>query len=407
MANKKYYNFLIFACTFLWVMMMGSKNVYTAELVEIGNIFNVNKSQASLAMTYYFVTYSIAQIVLFFFMDNINLKWFMTISIFLSGIVTVFVAFMTSMWSMWWLLAFNGILQAGVWGICLAVLKKYLPLEMMPKANVILNIGTAIAGIISYGFSAVFVSIGKWNLPFIILGAILSLSAILFLISVNAVQKLQVQNTAEEKTVSIEAQTPFRLENKAKKTIFYVVSFIMSLLIHFVFYGIMNWMPNLLAENFHVENSVGILISILAPIATVVGPIIAIFHCERHKNFIVVGLIYMIIAMVLVFALIFTYNLNIILCVALSVVFLVIVQGVITMIFSVVSIKMGAYVNTGAHASLMNAAGGFSAGFAPTIVGAIIDSTGWQISYVILTIVCIAVVISLAIIQLLIKSRKS
>lgn len=407
MANKKYYNFLIFACTFLWVMMMGSKNVYTAELVEIGNIFNVNKSQASLAMTYYFVTYSIAQIVLFFFMDNINLKWFMTISIFLSGIVTVFVAFMTSMWSMWWLLAFNGILQAGVWGICLAVLKKYLPLEMMPKANVILNIGTAIAGIISYGFSAVFVSIGKWNLPFIILGAILSLSAILFLISVNAVQKLQVQNTAEEKTVSIEEQTPFRLENKAKKTIFYVVSFIMSLLIHFVFYGIMNWMPNLLAENFHVENSVGILISILAPIATVVGPIIAIFHCERHKNFIVVGLIYMIIAMVLVFALIFTYNLNIILCVALSVIFLVIVQGVITMIFSVVSIKMGAYVNTGAHASLMNAAGGFSAGFAPTIVGAIIDSTGWQISYVILTIFCIAVVISLAIIQLLIKSRKS
>ena len=107
MTNKKYYNFLIFACTFLWVMwacffmyvlMMGSKNVYTAELVEIGNIFNVNKSQASLAMTYYFVTYSIAQIVLFFFMDNINLKWFMTISIFLSGIVTVFVAFMTSMW---------------------------------------------------------------------------------------------------------------------------------------------------------------------------------------------------------------------------------------------------------------------------------------------------------------------
>jgi sugar phosphate permease len=169
----------------------------------------------------------------------------------------------------------------------------------------------------------------------------------------------------------------------------------------------MNWMPNLLAENFHVENSVGILISILAPIATVVGPIIAIFHCERHKNFIVVGLIYMIIAMVLVFALIFTYNLNIILCVALSVIFLVIVQGVITMIFSVVSIKMGAYVNTGAHASLMNAAGGFSAGFAPTIVGAIIDSTGWQISYVILTIFCIAVVISLAIIQLLIKSRKS
>ena len=59
MKEKTRYNFLIFACAFLWIMMMGSKNVYTAELVEIGVVFGVNKAEASLAMTYYFITYSV------------------------------------------------------------------------------------------------------------------------------------------------------------------------------------------------------------------------------------------------------------------------------------------------------------------------------------------------------------
>ena len=57
MKEKTRYNFLIFACVFLWIIMMGSKNVYTAQMVELSAIFNVAETQVSLAMTYYFITY--------------------------------------------------------------------------------------------------------------------------------------------------------------------------------------------------------------------------------------------------------------------------------------------------------------------------------------------------------------
>jgi hypothetical protein len=67
MQNKRYYNFLIFACVFLWIMMLGSKNVYTAEIVELVDVFSVTETEVSMAMTYYFITYSIAQIIMFFF----------------------------------------------------------------------------------------------------------------------------------------------------------------------------------------------------------------------------------------------------------------------------------------------------------------------------------------------------
>ena len=138
--NKKSYNFLIFACAFVWVIMMGSKNIYTAEYIEIGNLFNVDKPQASLAMTFYFITYSVVQVLLFFYMGKVNIKWYMLISIALSGVVTVIVALATELWQLWWILAINGILQAGTWGMCTAVLDKYLPITMKASANMIMNI---------------------------------------------------------------------------------------------------------------------------------------------------------------------------------------------------------------------------------------------------------------------------
>jgi hypothetical protein len=65
MTNKRSYNLLIFACFLVWVIMMGSKNIYTAEYIEISNLFQVDKPQASLAMTFYFITYSLVQIIVF------------------------------------------------------------------------------------------------------------------------------------------------------------------------------------------------------------------------------------------------------------------------------------------------------------------------------------------------------
>lgn len=409
MTEKRRYNFLIFASAFLWIIMTGSKNVYTAELVEIMQVFNVSKAETSLAMTYYFITYSTTQVIFFFTMNKINIKWYMTISIFFSGIVTVLVALVTGMWQLWWLLSLNGILQAGVWGMCLAVFNKYLPKYMHPKANTAMNVGMAIAGIISYGSSSLFVSFGRWDLPFIILGIVLSLSAIIYFIAIKLCEnvehladnvKTDVPTKAENKNL------PFTLETKNKKALFYVVTFVLSLFIHSVYYATLNWLPNLIAENYGLENSVSILISILAPLATTLGPVIAINHCEKSGNFIKVGLIYLAIATVFAFLRIFLFDVNLIVALIIIMIFLILAQALITIIFSVISYKMSSFINAGAHAGLMNAAGGYAAGLSPTIIGAIIDATSWRFSCSLICIITAAITISALVIFLLTKKKK-
>lgn len=408
MTNKRSYNFLIFACFLVWIIMMGSKNIYTAEYIEISSIFNVDKTQASLAMTFYFITYSLVQIILFFCMDKINVKWYMLISVLLSGIVTVIIALATTLWQLWWILAINGILQAGIWGMCTVVLNKYLPNNLKAKANMIMNIGTAIAGIISYGSASLFVSFKTIASPFVFFGIILSISALIFYIAVSKCAKLKTSNTTvieESATVKQVTNLPFTLKTNKTKNLFYLLTFLFSIIVHFVFYGTLNWIPNHLQENFALKENVAILISVLAPLATMIGPIIAINHCEKHNDFIKVSLIYCAIATVLAVLLVLLYKVNLMLSLALLIVFLIIIQGVTTIIFSVISYKMSDYINAGAHSGLMNAAGGISAGIAPPIIGAIIDNCGWQISYISIFLFTAFITLSTATILILLNKK--
>ncbi len=411
MTNKKSYNFLIFACFLVWFIMMGSKNIYTAEYIEIGNLFGVDKPQASLAMTFYFITYSAVQVLLFFIMGKLNVKWYMLISVLLSGVVTVFVALATNLWQLWWILAINGILQAGIWGMCTSVLDKYLPTKMKATANMVMNIGTALAGIISYGSASLFVSFRRFDSPFTFFGIILSISAVLFFIAVSNCAKLKReifnnQGAPQTATVKLSQNLPFTLKTSKKKALFVVVTFILSLVIHFVFYGALNWIPSMLTENFNMNASVAILISVIAPIATVIGPVFSIRHCEKFPNFIVVGFVYLSLACLFGFLMIFLFNLNVVLSLILVCLYLIIIQGAITIVFSVISYKLGEYINAGAHSGLMNAAGGISAGIAPPIVGAIIEcNNGWQLSYV--TLFAITLITTLSIVVLLVLLSKN
>lgn len=410
MTKKGHYYFLIFACALLWIIMMGSKNIYTTEYIEIGNIFGVDKPQASLAMTFYFITYGLAQVFLFFYMDKINVKWYMLISVALSGIVTIIIALATSLWQLWWILAINGILQAGIWGMCTLVLNKYLPANIKPIANMIMNIGTAVAGIISYSSASLFISFRRIDSPFVFFGIILFISAFLFFMAVNKCEKLKnnCDNINQSSTLTfVSKRLPFSLKTSKSKNIFFILTFLFSVVIHFVFYGTMNWIPSLLKENFNLKENYAILISGLAPLATMIGPIIAIRNCEKYYNFINVGLVYLIFASFFAFLLIFIYNSNIFISLAIVIIYLIIMQGTITIIWSVISYKMSSYINAGAHSGLMNAAGGFSAGIAPTVIGAIIElNNGWQLSYVTIFLITFMITISVAVISISIKTKR-
>jgi MFS family permease len=314
---------------------------------------------------------------------------------------------MTNMWQMWWLLAFNGILQAGVWGMCIAVLKKYLPSSLLAKANTIMNVGMAIAGIISYGSASLFVGLNRWDLPFIILGAILSLSAVLFILAVHLCEKRLSSSSDKEEVVVNNEKPIFNLKTKASKISFFIIAFIMSLIIHSTFYAVMNWMPSMLTQNYNLDNAIGIILSVFAPVATIIGAIASIYHCEKHKNFLSVTIVYTAIGAVLSLLMVCFYTGGVIIATVLPVLYLVIFQGIITIVSGVLPLKIGGNINSGGLASLMNAAGGFAAGFAPVLSSQLFAKCGWNVYYIVIFAISVTILLATVLIYFIAKKMQT
>ncbi len=167
----------------------------------------------------------------------------------------------------------------------------------------------------------------------------------------------------------------------------------MSLFIHATFYAGMNWMPSMLTQVHNLDNATGILISILAPVATIIGAIASIYHCEKYKNFLTVSIVYLLIGGGLSLLMWLLFRSNVILATALIVLYLVIYQGVITIVFGVLPLKVGNGINAGGLGCLMNAAGGFAAGFAP-LLSSYLFKASWELYYVVIFAVSIFVLLA-------------
>ncbi len=380
--------FLIWAGFFMYVLMMGSKNVFTAEVVTLMDVFKTTKAQTSLAMTYYFITYAIAQFVLTFIMQKLDLRIFLTISGALSAIITIVMGFSGSMNLLYALCAFNGIFTAGIYSGCMSVFSKYLPANMLPYANKVMTAGTAAWGALSYGIPPLFVGQGLWNAPFILLGVLFLISVAVFFIAFNKMNKYPpvISQVKINQTDSIE-KPYFTLKNNTSVLIYFIIMLLFSLVGNTIHYMVMNWIPNMLHDVFSMPQSYSILLTLLVPVISVFGSIASINLCQKYANIFVVGAIFSIISTVALVPLIFAFDFNIVLSITLIAIFVTLATGGRAVFTGILAFKMRTQVNSGSYLAAFNAVAAIAAGVVPPMTGEIIDAfagvSGYGMSYLI------------------------
>lgn len=406
---------LVWACFFLYVLMMGSKNVFTAELVTLQGVFGTTKAETSLAMTYYFITYAIGQLVLSVLFGKINLRIFLFVTGSLSAIVTIALGLSSSIVLAYVLCGVNGVFQAGIYSGCMGILSKHLPLKLLPYANRVMQMGTAAWGVISYGVSALFVGYGLWNAPFIILGGLFLLSAIFFLFAALNMKKypaaiLEKNEPAPEKQ-KIEEKPFIELETNKKKALFWIIILSFTVLSNATYYFVMNWIPDMLHAVFDMPQGYSILITLIVPIISAVCSVSATNLCEKYKNIINVGLIFIAISTFTVLPMIFIYDLNMILSVILLAVSVATGTGGRAVFGGILAFKMRTRINTGAYTASYNSFAAIMAGVIPPMVGALIDSfdgtVGYMWSYVITFIIGALSMVILLLFSLWYKKSKN
>ena len=384
--------FLIWTGFLVYVLMMGSKNVYTAEVAAIQLAFGTGKAQTSLAMTYYFIAYAIGQLVLAPLFSKTNLKVFISLTAGVSSVLTVLIGFMPSMTMLYVLCTINGALQAGIYSGVMAIISKYAPTKLLPYANRVMSAGGAIYGILSYGVPAIFVGFGLWNVPFILLGIVFGIIVIIFFIAAERMKKYPPEiDWQNGKCKSVENEPMYiNVSTRSKKIRYFVLMALLSLFGNFMHGLLQQWVPSLLHEKFGMDLSYSILITLLVPLGLFAGSLVAVSLCEKYKNVFNVSMVVTAIAMIVFAPMIFFYDANIVLTIVCVVGFLSISNAGRVTFSSILSFKMRSHINTGSYLAFLNAFSAVVQAVAPPTGGAIIDSIGYGKLFVL--IVAIGVV---------------
>ena len=408
-----------FTCALYYILSVAAKGIFAAEVRYIIEIWHLTQAQVQLANTFYFITYGLVQIILFIFMDKINIVKYAFVTIPISAVVSIAMGLATAIKGIWVLFALVGVFQAGMWCVCNYLVTKYVPRKLLTSANKLLASGYAIGTAVSFVVSAFFVGLNMWRIPYFIFGGMLLVcTAVLFyqtkLIArysrINKkldIKQMMLENKEDAfkdaKSFTMIEKPIFSLSSKKRKVVFYTAILLVSFLLNGLYYGVMSFVTSVLVDIYALPQDASIYITTIIPIIIILGPLITINSCEKHKDFIKVAIKYLIIILPLPILMILLYDKSMVVYLALIVVYLILANGIRVILNNVVGFKMKDYINVAAFVALINAFASISASIWPLIIAYIKDNGTWGATYWAIAIMVIVVLLATIVIDLLVR----
>ena len=406
-------------CSLFYILSVAAKGIFAAEIHYIRDIWKLTEMQVELANTLYFITYGLVQIILFIFMEKINIIRYAFITVPISAIVSIAMGLVTGIEGVWVLFALVGVFQAGMWCTCNYLVTKYVPRKLLPSANKLLASGYAIGTAVSFVVSSFFVGLNMWRLPYFILGGLLLVCTVVLFYQTKVIarykkinEKLDLKQmifensegtVVNKKMLQIKEKPIYSLSSKKRRVIFYTAILGVSFLLNGLYYGVMSFVTRVLTDIYALPKDMSGYITTIIPIIIILGPLMTISSCEKHKDFIKVAIKYLIILLPIPILLVLLYKVNIILYLALIVIYLILANGIRVILNNVVGFKMKDYLNIAGFVALINAFASISASVWPLIIAYIKDNGTWGATYFAIIIMVVVVLLATLVIDILVR----
>ena len=404
-------NLLIYMCLFMYLMMMAAKSIFSAEIEVIRNVFETTKSETSLANLFYYLAYAVMQVVLVFLVDKLNIKIYLGITVTLSALISVSIGIVGSLGIakigfIYIMFTLNGFLQAGIYGCSIKLFNRYLSKEKFYLGVKLISGAQIIATILSYGLSSLFIALGRWEMPFIIIGAMFVGSAVLFVTGVSAVTKnIKTYRLQEEEEKHIEhkeeTRVPIGKETKQSLVVFLIIIAVITLLSNATHYSLNTWFTSILKDEYKLPEQDGTLLTMGISLILSIVSIVSVGICAKAKNYYVFSIIGFFGAVIFSLVLSFVFKAGMILLCVLSVSFMVLNRWAKVPYSSVTSYKLRECLEPGKYSLLINAVASVAAGAGPYVVSLIQETFGWSGAYIAVSIMSAIVVVMVVLVMLL------
>ena len=252
---------------------------YSASLVAIVGDLKITNTMASAAVTGSFITYGIGQVVCGFIGDKISPVKMISVAMFGTILVNVFVSFCSSIALITVMWCINGVCQAMLWPPLTRFVSEQVGTEKYSDAITTVGLSASIGTIFIYLFVPFMLEITIWRNVFRCMAVF---GIIMMLVWGYATRNIPMGKA--EATAKTQSQKPisvFGLISLAGQIpIFKIIS------LHGILRdGIQTWLPSLANEQFGLSESSSVLSTAVLPVLSMVSVIIsnAIYHKIKNE----------------------------------------------------------------------------------------------------------------------------
>ena len=292
LSNKTQF-ILIFLCWAVYTVAYIGRYSYTANGVPIMKYFSVNKDEFALATTFFFFAYGAGQILNGILCRKYPMKYIISGALLLSAVINGLVFFGLPFTFIKYIWLVNGICQSVFWASLLRILSCYLDEKHMNKAVIIMSTPVTLGTLLVYGMSSLFALFDGFKLAFLVAFiAMSSVGVLWFFLFPKVTQKARLENMTTVAPSSGENASETAKSESAKRSSF-VRSGMLYMLILFCVYaivsnyvkdGLTTWVPQILSEQYHLDDSLSIILTLVLPILGLCGAIFAVFINKFVKN---------------------------------------------------------------------------------------------------------------------------
>ncbi|RJG23990.1 MFS transporter [Paenibacillus thiaminolyticus] len=362
--NKNPY-LLIFALMAGYSMIYMDKNMISTAIIPLADEFSLTNSQTGLIMSLFFLGYSMMQIPSGWLADKFGAKKVLMTSLALVSLFSIFFGIGASLIAFVAIRFFAGVGHAGYPPSCSKTIADHFPKEKRTFVQSLILSTSGIGGILAFTLGAQLIA-SNWKLGYYVLGALFAVAMLCVFFFVPK-----------------EYKAPGQMNNNAPKLKFteiitnrdVLILFVAMLLLNFLLYGNISWLPTYLKSQFGIGiGQVGTILAINAVCTTVatmiVGGLLSKWFLGKEKAFVISTAI--LVSLLLVG---FIFSTKLIVSAILLVLISMVSVGTFTAIFTWPH-KLFDQAIIGSSIGIINTGGTIGGFLAPMILGALIDKSG-------------------------------
>lgn len=384
--KKRQANLLILLCWVAYVSAYIGRRNYSAGMTLIIDAFHAPEGAAGLVTSFFSVTYGIGQLVngLLSRWKHYNTKYVVSAALLVSSLCNLGMSLCTDVGAMKYLWLINGIAQSSLWSSLLKTQGKYLSRQMISRAVLVMSTTVALGTFAAYGLTALFSALGcSWQWVFRIAAGVMIAAALSWFAGMHTIERAPLvqealpddcADAASEKAQN--RKTPFG----SVLLISVVIVALCAIFNGFVNEGIQSWTPKLLQQEFGVDSSLSILLTLLLPLLAIGGTALVTVMRRRFPDVLGLNMIYYLISALVLGVVIATLSLrNVPLTLILLCVVSIMMSAINNIVTSVIPLISRDAIDSGVSAGVLDTFCYVGNSISATLLGSMIEGgNGWN-----------------------------